>query len=278
VVSEAPPYCRVIKPGSSWVPVDLGELWRSRELLYVLVWKDIAVRYKQTVLGAAWAIVQPLFIMLVFSVFLGVLAKVPSDGFPYPIFAFCALVPWTYFANSLNHGANSLIENPNLLTKVYFPRLLIPISAVLSGLPDLGIALGVLLAMMLFFGIHPTWAILWLPFFVLIVVLTATAVTVWLSALNVHYRDFRYTITFIVQLWLFATPIAYPSTLVPPAWRLLYGLNPMAGVVEGFRWMLLGAGGPPRLMALVSGSIVVLLLITGLVYFRRVEGRFADIV
>ncbi len=277
MISEAATYRRIIRRGSSWVP-DLGELWRSRELLLILAWKDISVRYKQTVLGAAWAIVQPLFIMLVFSVFLGGLAKVPSDGLPYPIFAFCALVPWTYFATSLTHGANSLIENPNLLTKVYFPRLLIPFSAVLSGLPDLGIALVVLVAMMLFFGIHPTWAILWLPLFVFIVMLTALAVTVWLSALNVHYRDFRYTIPFIVQLWLFATPIAYPSTLVPPAWKLVYGLNPMAGVVEGFRWMLLGAGGPPRLMALVSGSIVVLLLITGLVYFRRVEGRFADIV
>jgi lipopolysaccharide transport system permease protein len=277
VAQEALPH-RVIKPAAAWVPINLPELWRYRELVYFLTWKEIRVRYKQTVLGAAWAIIPPFFTMLVFSVFLGGLAKVPSDGLPYPVFVFCALVPWTYFAYALTHGGNSLVENSNLLTKIYFPRLLIPAAAVLAGLLDLFIAFAILLAMQLYYGIHPTLAILWLPLLVLLALATALGATLWLSALNVHYRDFRYTIPFLVQFWLFATPVAYSSKLVPAVWRPVYGLNPMAGVVEGFRWALLGTGEPPGLMILASAAVVAVLLVTGLVYFRRVEGRFADIV
>jgi lipopolysaccharide transport system permease protein len=268
----------VIEPDAGWMPLQLVELWRYRELVYFLTWRDISVRYKQTLLGAAWAIIQPVFTMIVFSIFLGGLAKVPSDGLPYPLFAFCALVPWTYFSYALTHGANSLVDNANLVTKVYFPRILIPLSAVLGGLPDLVIAFLVLVAMMAFYGIHLTAAVLWLPLLVGLALLTAFAVTLWLSALNVHYRDFRYTIPFMVQLWLFATPVAYPSSLIPPAWRILYGINPMAGVIEGFRWSLLGIGHGPGLMLAVSAGIVATLLVSGLFYFKRVEGRFADIV
>lgn len=267
-----------ITPPNRWVPLQLSELWAYRELLYFLVWRDIKVRYKQTALGAAWAVMQPLFMMLVFSLFFGRLAKIPSDGIPYPVFTFCALIPWQLFANALSEASNSLIGNQNLITKVYFARLVIPIAAVVSGLVDFLIAFVILIGMMLFYGIVPGWAILTLPGFILLAVLTALAVGLWLSALNVQYRDVRYTMSFLVQFWLFATPVAYPSSIVPESWRALYGINPMAGVVEGFRWALLGKSSPPSAMLFVSVFVVLVLLVGGLYYFRRMEQEFADVV
>lgn len=267
-----------IDPPSGWASIGVRELWEYRELLYFLVWRDIKVRYKQTVLGAAWAVIQPLFMMVVFSLFFGKLAKVPSDGIPYPVFTFCALLPWQLFAFALTESSNSLVGNQNLITKVYFPRLVVPISAVLGGLMDFAIAFVILLVMMFYFGIVPGWQIITLPGFIVLAVLTALSVGLWLSALNVQYRDVRYTIGFLVQIWLFATPVAYPSSLVPEKWRPLYGLNPMAGVVEGFRWALLGKAQPPGVLLWVSVAVVVVLLLGGLYYFRRMEQKFADIV
>jgi lipopolysaccharide transport system permease protein len=272
---EAP--TTLIRPSRGWVPLNLRDLWQYRELLYFLTWRDIKVRYKQTVLGAAWAVLQPFLTMVVFSVFFGGLAKVPSDGIPYPIFSYCALLPWSYFSGALDRAGNSLVGSSNLITKVYFPRLAIPISAVAAGLVDFGIAFVVLLGMMVYYGIAPTTAVFTLPFFLLLAVATALAVGLWLSALNVQYRDVRYTIPFLTQFWLFATPIAYPSSLVPEQWRAWYGLNPMAGVVEGFRWALLGKE-PPGPMLAVSIVVVALLLVGGLYYFRRMEKSFADVV
>lgn len=266
-----------IDPPTGWTSIGLRELWDYRELLYFLIWRDVKVRYKQTALGAAWAIIQPLFMMLVFSLFFGRLAKIPSDGIPYPIFTFCALLPWQLFAHALTESSNSLVANERLITKVYFPRLVVPIAAVLGGLVDFGVAFIILLAMMIYYGIVPTSAIISLPGFIILAIMTALAVGLWLSALNVKYRDVRYTINFLIQFWLFATPIAYPSSLVPERWRALYGLNPMAGVVEGFRWALLGAK-PPGAMLAVSIGVVVVLLIGGLFYFRRMEQQFADVV
>lgn len=267
-----------IRPSSGWASLGLGELWEYRELLYFLTWRDIKVRYKQTALGAAWAIIQPVFMMVVFSLFFGRLARVPSDGIPYPIFAYCALLPWQLFAHALGESSNSLVANERLITKVYFPRLVVPISAVLGGLVDFAIAFVVLLAMMAYYGIVPRLAIITLPFFILLAVMTALGVGLWLSALNVQYRDVRYTLTFLTQFWLFATPVAYPSSIVPESWRAVYGLNPMAGVVEGFRWALLGKAEAPGTLLFVSGIAVILILIGGLFYFRRMEETFADVV
>jgi len=267
-----------IQPSRGWVPLRLKELWEYRELLYFLVWRDVKVRYKQTVLGAAWAIIQPFFTMVVFSIFFGRLAGIPSDGLPYPIFAYCALLPWQLFSHAMTESGNSLVANQNLITKVYFPRLVIPISAVLAGLVDFGIAFLVLLGMMAYYGMAPTIAVVTLPLFILLAVSSALAVGLWLSALNVQYRDVRYTIPFLAQFWLFATPIAYPSSLVPEGWRVLYGLNPMAGVVEGFRWALLGTANAPGSMLAVSVAVVLALLISGLYYFRSMERTFADVV
>jgi lipopolysaccharide transport system permease protein len=267
-----------LRPPRGWASLELRELWEYRELLYFLTWRDIKVRYKQTALGAAWAIIQPLFMMLVFSLFFGRLAKVPSDGIPYPVFTFCALLPWQLFAHSLTESSNSLVGNQNLITKVYFPRLVIPIAAVLGGLVDFCIAFVILLLLMAWFGLVPTLAVVALPGFILLAILTALGVGLWLSALNVQYRDVRYTIGFLTQFWLFATPVAYPSSLIPAQWRWLYGLNPMAGVVEGFRWALLGKTQGPGWLLLVSVLVVIILLVSGLYYFRRMEQTFADVV
>jgi lipopolysaccharide transport system permease protein len=267
-----------IGPASGWTSIGLRELWEYRELLYFLTWRDIKVRYKQTALGAAWAIIQPFLMMVVFSLFFGRLAKVPSDGIPYPIFTFCALLPWQLFAHALTESSNSLVANERLITKVYFPRLVVPIAAVVGGLVDFAVAFVILLGMMLYYGIVPTWAIVTLPGFLLLAILTALGVGLWLSALNVQYRDVRYTINFLIQFWLFATPVVYSSSIVPARWRPLYGLNPMAGVVEGFRWALLGKSNPPGALLGVSIAMVVLILIGGLYYFRRMEQQFADIV
>lgn len=256
----------------------LRDLWIYRELLYFLAWRDFKVRYKQTVLGAAWAIIQPFFTMVVFSIFFGYLGKIPSDGIPYPVFAYSALLPWSLFAHALNESSNSLVSNQGLITKVYFPRLIIPIAPLFVGLVDFGIAFVVLLGLMLFYGILPGFPLIAAPLFVLMAVVTALAVGMWLSALNVQYRDVRYTLPFLTQLWLFATPVAYPSSLLPEPWRSLYGLNPMAGVVEGFRWALLGRTTAPGPLVAVSCLAVIALLIGGLWYFNRMEQTFADVV
>jgi lipopolysaccharide transport system permease protein len=268
----------VIRPSQGWIALKLQDLWEYRELLYFLVWRDIKVRYKQTALGAAWAIIQPFFSMVVFSIFFGKLAKMPSDGIPYPIFAYSALVPWTFFANGLAQSANSLVDSANLIRKVYFPRLTIPIANVLSGLVDFTIAFVVLLGMMLWYGVMPTARILWLPLFLLLALVTALAVGLWLSVLNVEYRDVKYTIPFLTQFWMYATPVVYPSSLLSEPWRTIYGLNPMVGVVEGFRWALLGTKTAPGPMIAVSAGAAVVLLIGGAYYFRRMEKTFADVV
>lgn len=267
----------VIQPTRGWLKLNLGELWAYRELLYFLVWRDVKVRYKQTALGAAWAVLQPLLTMLVFSVFFGRLAKVPSDGVPYPVFAYAALLPWQLFAYALTESANSLVGSQNLIKKVYFPRLVVPISSVLSGLVDFGISFVVLLGLMLYYRIDPTWAIALLPLFLVLALATALSVGLWLSALNLEFRDVRYTIPFLTQFWMFATPVAYPSSLVPTHWRPLLGLNPMAGVVDGFRWALLGQRAAPGPLLWVSVAAVALLLAGGLMYFRRMESTFADV-
>lgn len=267
-----------IAPSRGWVSLKLREIWDYRELLYFLVWRDIKVRYKQTALGAGWAIIQPLMTMVVFSVFFGGLGKMPSDGIPYPIFAFAALVPWTFFANGLNQASNSLVGSSHLITKVYFPRLIVPLASVLSSIVDFLIAFVVLIGMMVFYGMVPTLNALWLPLFLLLALVTALGVGLWLSALNVEYRDVRHLLGFVTQIWLFATPIAYPSSLLPEPWRSIYGLNPMAGVVEGFRWALLGTNSAPGPLIAVSASAAILILVTGAFYFRRMERTFADVV
>jgi lipopolysaccharide transport system permease protein len=276
-MEESIPVIR-IEPTKGWVALQLKELWAYRELLYFLIWRDVKVRYKQTALGAAWAIIQPVFTMIVFSLFFGRLAKIPSDGIPYPIFAYAALVPWTFFSNGLSQASNSLVGSSNLLKKVYFPRLSVPISSVLSGLIDFGIAFVVLLGMMLYYGIHPTLNVIWLPFLLLLTVITSLGVSLWLSALNVHFRDVRHMLPFLTQFWLFATPIAYPSTLLSEPWRTLYSINPMVGVVEGFRWALLGVETAPGPMLIVSSLASLALLVGGVFYFRRLEKTFADVV
>ena len=268
----------IIDAGEQPPGKQLRDLWAYRELLYFLAWRDFKVRYKQTALGAAWAVIQPFFTMVVFSIFFGYLGKIPSDGIPYPVFAYSALLPWSLFAHALTESSNSLVNNQGLITKVYFPRLIIPIAPLFVGLVDFGIAFVVLLGLMLFYGILPGFALLAAPLFVLLALVTALAVGMWLSALNVQYRDVRYTIPFLTQLWLFATPVAYPSSLLPEPWRSLYGLNPMAGVVEGFRWALLGQTTAPGPLLAVSTITVVLLLIGGLWYFNKMEQTFADIV
>ncbi len=256
----------------------LGELWEYRELLYFLVWRDVKIRYKQTMLGAAWAIIQPLMTMVVFSLFFGKLAKIPSDGIPYPIFCYAALVPWTFFANGLTQSSNSLVGSSNLLTKVYFPRLAIPIATVFSGVIDFLLAFGILLAMMPFYHVPITWKVLWFPVFLLLALVTSLGVGLWLSALNVQYRDVRYIVPFITQFWMLATPIAYPSSLLSEPWKTVYGLNPMAGVVEGFRWALLGSKISVGPLLAVSSLAALLILIGGAFYFRKMEKTFADIV
>lgn len=274
--SAAQPAVR-IQASRGRVPLRLGEMWAYRELLYFLVWRDVKVRYKQTALGAAWAIIQPFLTMVVFSVFFGRLAKIPSDGIPYPLFAFSALVPWTFFANGLNQASNSLVGSAALVKKVYFPRLVIPLASVLSGAVDFVLALLVLGGMMAWYGFVPSVQLVFLPLFVLLALMAALAVGLWLSALNVEFRDVRYTVPFLTQMWLFVTPIAYPSSLLSEPWRTLYGLNPMAGVVEGFRWSLLQSGGRPGGMIIASSIATVALLIGGAFYFRRMERTFADV-
>ena len=266
-----------IEPSHGWISLRLNELWEYRELVYFLTWRDVSVRYKQTALGISWAIIQPFFTMVVFSLFFGRLAQVPSDGIPYPIFSYAALVPWTFFANGLIQASNSLVGSANLIKKVYFPRLAIPIATVLSGVIDFLLAFVVLLAMMLFYGVVPTINVLWFPLLLLLALVTSLGTGLWLSALNVQYRDVRYTVPFLIQLWMFITPVAYPSSLIPEPWRALYGLNPMVGVVEGFRWALLGTTPAPSTILIASSLVAIAILVGGAFYFRRMEKTFADI-
>jgi lipopolysaccharide transport system permease protein len=273
--SELPRTRREASKGWAWPR--FRELWEYRELLFFFVWRDIKVRYRQTVMGALWAIIQPVFTMVIFSLFFGRLAKVPSDGLPYPIFSYAALVPWTFFATALTQASNSLVVSANMVKKIYFPRLTLPIATVLAGVIDFVLAFIVLMGMMLFYGLLPTINVLWLPFFLLLALITSLGVSLWLSAMNVQFRDVHYTIPFLTQAWLFVTPIAYPSSLLSEPWRTLYGLNPMAGVVEGFRWALLGTDTPPGPMTLVSAVVALTLFISGAFYFRRMEQGFADV-
>ncbi|MFO0852004.1 MAG: ABC transporter permease [Gemmataceae bacterium] len=270
----------VLRPSTGWVSLRLPELWRYRELAAFLVWRDVKVRYQQTVLGVAWAFIQPFFTMLVFSLFFGRLGgmgdKLPP-GLPYPLFAFAGLVVWTYFAFALSHGADSLVTSANLIKKVYFPRLILPLAAVGAGAVDFVVALFTLGGMMAYYGFAPGWQIVFLPLFVLLTAVTSLGIALWLSALNVQFRDVRYTLPFLTQLWLFATPIAYPASIVPEKWRAVYGLNPMVGVVEGFRWSLLGMGDPPGPMLAVSAIVAAALLASGAFYFRRMEKAFSDL-
>jgi lipopolysaccharide transport system permease protein len=268
----------IIKPSRGWVPLRLRELWAYRELLVFLTWRDLKIRYKQTILGAAWVVIQPFMTMVVFSVIFGQLARLPSDGLPYPIFTFTALLPWGFFASALNRSSTSLVNSAALITKVYCPRLIIPISAAVGGVVDFAIAFVILLGMMAFYGIAPPVAVLTLPFFLLLALVTALGVGLWLSALNVRYRDVGQAIPFLVQIWLYASPVGYSSSLIPERWRPLYGLNPMAGVVEGFRWALLGTRWQPGPLIGISAAVALVLFAAGAFYFRRMEKAFADVV
>jgi lipopolysaccharide transport system permease protein len=279
VVSQSPdvPVTR-IRPPNHWQGLNLAELWRYRELLLLLTLRDIRLRYKQTVLGIAWVVLQPLLTMAVFTIFFGNLGGIPSDGKPYALFVLAALLPWQLFAYALTQSSNSLVNEQRLITKVYFPRLIVPLASVLSGVVDFLVAFVLMVVGMTFFGVAPTWGVLTVPAFLLLALLAALAVGLWLSALNVQYRDVRYTIPFLTQFWMFVTPVAYPASLVPAAYRPLYGLNPMAGVVEGFRWALLGTEAPDWGLMAVSAGTVLVLLVGGLFYFRRMEKTFADVV
>lgn len=267
-----------IQASKGWVPLKFEELWEFRELFYFFMWRDLKIRYKQTVMGVSWAIIQPLFTMVIFSLFFGRLAGVPSDGIPYPVFTLAALVPWTFFANSVGLASNSLLLNSNMIKKIYFPRLALPTATVLVGLLDFLIAFALLLVIMFYYSITPTIHLLWLPCFVLLALLTCLGVSLWLAALTVQFRDVRYVVPFLLQSWFFITPVAYPSSMLSQPWRTLYGLNPMAGVVDGFRWTLLGAGVAPGPLVWVSTLMAVALFVGGLFYFRRVEKTFADVI
>jgi lipopolysaccharide transport system permease protein len=274
---ETIPYIH-IAPSKGWVSLKLTELWEYRELMYFLIWRDIKVRYKQSVLGGTWAIIQPFFTMVVFSLFFGKLAKMPSDGIPYPIFSYAALVPWSFFANGLNQASNSLVGNSNLINKVYFPRMSMPIASVLGGFVDFVLAFIMLIGMIFYYGMVPTINVIWLPFFLMLAFITSLGASLWLSAMYVQFHDVRHIIPFLTQIWLFATPIAYPSSLLSEPWRTIYGINPMVGVVEGFRWALLGAGQAPGPIIIVSSLAALILLLSGAFYFRRMEKTFADVV
>jgi len=267
-----------IEPSHRWLSLELWEVWEHRELLILLAWRDIKVRYKQTTLGVGWAVLQPFITMLIFTGVFGRLAGIPSDGLPYPLFVFTALLPWNYFAGALNRATNSVVGEANLISKVYFSRLIVPLSGVVSGMVDFGFGFLVLLTMMYWFGIGPSWGLIALPFLLLFAVATALGMGLWLSALNARYRDVGQLTPFLIQCWMYASPVAYPITLVPAKWRLLYSLNPMAGVIEGFRWALLGKQAPSFPGLAVSILVVLVLLLGGLVFFKRMEASFADVV
>lgn len=268
----------VVQPPAGLFHLDLGAVWRHRELLFFLVWRDVKVRYKQTVIGMGWAVLQPLTAIVIFSVVFGNFAKIPSEGVPYPVFAYAALLPWLYFSQALTRSGGSLVANVNLVSKVYFPRLIVPLSGALAPLVDFAIALVILLGLMAWYGIAPTWGILALPLFLFMAFATAVAVSLWLSALNVRYRDVQQALPFLVQFWMYASPVVYSTTLVPEKWRLFYGLNPMVGVIEGFRWALLGTPWHSGATIGLAVGVVLLILVSGLVYFHRTEKTFADII
>jgi lipopolysaccharide transport system permease protein len=268
----------VVEPSRGWFDLDLKTLWLYRELLYFLVWREIKVRYKQTGLGIAWAVLQPLMTMAIFTVVFGLFVNVPSDGLPYPLFALAALLPWTYFAEALSRSSACLVGDAQLIRKVYFPRLIMPLAAVVSPTVDCFLGFLLLLVLMAWYGVIPTWGLIMLPGFLLLGLVTALSVGLWLSALNVRYRDVRHTIPFLIQCWLYASPVAYPVSLVPDSWRTLYALNPMAGVIEGFRWALLGQASPDLSVMLVSLLAVLGLLIGGLIFFHAMEQTFADLI
>lgn len=267
-----------ITPPSGWQLLPANELWAYRELLYFFVWREIKIRYKQTAIGAAWAVLQPFLTMLVFSLFFGRLAHISSEGLPYPIFYYSALLPWMYFASSLQNATSTIVDNQRVITKVYFPRMALPLSAVLSGLMDFGISFLLFLVMMVYYHIRPTAALVWLPAFLLLAVLTAFGVGLWLSAMNAIYRDVRYVVPFLINFWMLASPVGYGSSIVPEKWRWLYGLNPMAGVIEGFRWSLAGHGMPPGRLLIASTGVVLVVLAGGIAYFQKMETTVADVV
>ncbi|MBG0787057.1 MAG: ABC transporter permease [Anaerolineaceae bacterium] len=277
-ISETEELVTFLKPAKGWLSIDFKELWRYRELIYFLTWRDIKVRYKQAVLGIAWAVLQPLMTMVIFTVIFGTLLKTPSQGIPYPLFSLTALLPWQLFASALQRSSTSLVGNANLLTKIYFPRLAIPLASIFAALVDFLISFVVLVGVMVYYRYMPGWNALWVPLLVLLALLTALAVGLWLSALNVQYRDIQQIVPFLIQVWMYASPIVYPIETIPAGiWRWLYSLNPMVGVIQGFRWALLG-GAPPDLTLVISVAMVLILLVSGLYYFRRMEKTFADIV
>lgn len=269
---------RVVISARKWFDLNLREVWASRELVYFFIWRDVKIRYKQTLLGAGWAILHPFFMMIVFSIIFGRFARLSSDGLPYPIFYYSALVPWIYFSNALILATNRVVDQQRVITKVYFPRLILPVSAVLSGLVDFAFGFVMFVGMMLFYGFTPGWRIFALPLFLLLAILTALSLGVWLSALNAIYRDVRFAVPIMVQLWMFLSPVVYPTSLVPARWQWLYALNPMAVVIDGFRWTLTGHGGLPGTAALAPVGFVAMLLVAGVVYFRKMEGRITDVV
>jgi len=275
--AEMPPLLRITPPARWWA-LPFGELWAYRELLYFFVWRDIKIRYKQTAIGAAWAVLQPLLAMAVFTLFFGRLAHMSSEGLPYQVFSYCGLLPWMYFAAALQNSTNSIVDNQRLVTKVYFPRLALPIASVFAALVDLAISFVMFAALMIYFRVQPSRTIVWFPAFLALAVLTAMGVGLWLSALNAIYRDVRYVLPFLIQFWLFASPVVYSSSIVPAKWRWLYGLNPMAGVIEGFRWSLTGHGEPPGRMVIVSAAAVIAILFGGIAYFQKMDTTIADVV
>ncbi|HET7434387.1 MAG TPA: ABC transporter permease [Thermoanaerobaculia bacterium] len=276
-MTQSPDSVLVIEPSPAWRPVDLGEVWRYRELLFFFVWRDVKVRYKQTVLGVAWAVIQPLFAMLIFAFFFGRIARLPSDGMPYPLFTYAGLLPWTFFANAVNAGSQSLIGSAHLVSKVYFPRILVPIAAVSTGLVDFFFALIMLVPLLVWQDVTPfPRALIGIPVAIAVTYILGFGISCWLSALVVRFRDLRHVIPFVVQIWMFATPIVYPLSLVPEKWRAAVGLNPMVSVVEAFRGSIFGRPLPwsGLLYALIVG---VVLIVTGSIYFRRLERSFADV-
>lgn len=276
-LARSEPTTVYIRPASGWVSLNLRDLWTYRELVYFMIWRDLKVRYKQTLLGASWAIIQPVLTMLVFNFLFNTVAKLPTDNIPYPIFSFTALLPWGLFTTALNNGSRSLTANNNMITKIYFPKLILPMASVLAGLVDFAIAFVLLIGMMFYYHVTPGWNALWaVPIFLLLSIITALGVALWLAAINVQYRDVGYALPFLTQFWMFITPVAYSSTVISPKWQIVYALNPMAGVVNGFRWALLGSGNPPDLLVAISTVIALLVLFTGLIYFRNMERTFAD--
>jgi lipopolysaccharide transport system permease protein len=277
-IQTVPPALRISPPGRWWA-IPFAELWENRELIYFFVWREIKVRYKQTAIGAAWAVLQPFLTMLLFTVVFGRFARIPSEGMPYPIFYYSALLPWTYFASSIQNATNAIVQNQGMITKVYFPRLALPLSSVLSGLVDFGVSFLMFVAMMIYYGIRPGIPLFFFPVFLLLAILLAAGTGLWLCAMNALYRDVRYVVPFLVQFWMFASPVVYPASIIPAKWRWLYGLNPMAGVIEGFRWSLSGRGGaPPERLMLGSVLIIAALLVSGLFYFQKMEATIADVV